>query len=477
MLIHDSKVFCLGCIVLLSASHTNAQTPVGDQLSRAQTKDGFYISWHEHIIDDSAIAGFALSGSDGLVVADIDNDGYEDIVSVHESDSEYDSGVHDPDFVPEPAGHVRIAFGSQDPNVWENITLAEGTDVPAPEDAAIADVNGDGYADIVVAAELSHLIYFENPGKSSRTTSWKRLILPMTRGRGSYLRVFLADFNNDGTPEIVAANKGAQRPGPKDYARKTPVSIFHNTTNPLDGDSWNEIELGRYSIPQNSEPVDLDGDGDLDIIVGSRGELRIVFFENTSIDNFLFKEWAIDIDGPIMHGFNLEYADLNHDGRLDIIGATRTGLQWIEQPLHFTDSWKSHQIGSFGPDSITGLAIADIDGDGHVDIIAGSYSRGSRTSDGDVDVNDPLGRIGWFKNPGKVDGIWIRHDISRRKRGMYDKFIARDLDRDGDIDFLATRGNSAPFDGVIWLEQRRDRVAQPAFRAARKNDSPEMPLP
>lgn len=56
-------------------------------LSNAQSADGSYISWQEHIIDEPELAGFALSGSDGLVMGDIDRDGHEDIVSVHESDT------------------------------------------------------------------------------------------------------------------------------------------------------------------------------------------------------------------------------------------------------------------------------------------------------------------------------------------------------------------------------------------------------
>jgi hypothetical protein len=59
---------------------------------------------------------------------------------------------------------------------------------------------------------------------------------------------------------------------------------------------------------------------------------------------------------------------------------------------------------------------------------------------------------------------------------MYDKFIARDVD-DGDIDFVGTRGNSAPYDGVYWLEQLRSNTPLPAFQRARTEDSPEMPLP
>ena len=468
----------LWIVALLLFAHTTtsySQLTVGDTPTRALATDGSFISWKEHIIDDRLTSGVPFNGSDGLEMADLDRDGIDDIVSVHESDSTYDSTA--PGETPPAMGHVRIAFGSNNPYDWTNITLAEGADASAAEDAAIADVNGDGFLDIMVAAELSHLIYFQNPGQDIRNRTWERLILPMTQGRGSYIRVFLADLDGDGRPEAVAPNKGAQRPTIADYRRSTPASIYKVTGDPLNGSNWQEIELGRFSNPRNSEPIDIDQDGDLDIIVGSNGENRIILFENIEPNNLNFEEHAIGVYGPRTNGFNMEFLDINNDGRLDIIGASGRTLTWFEQPEDVDHTWVSRSIGSFAPDSMTGFEIADINDDGLVDIIAGSYSRGPRTGDGEVDKNDSLGRIGWFENPGNIESEWVRHDISRRKRGMFDRFIARDLDNDGDIDFVGTRGNSDPYDGVFWLEQVRTNEALPAFQRARDEESEEVPLP
>jgi hypothetical protein len=459
---------CLGSPVL-------AQNLISESLTTARSDGGSYISWKEHIIDDRVLSGVPFSGSDGLEMADLDGDGIDDIVSVHESDSAYDSTT--PGETPPAMGHVRIAFGSNDPDSWTNITLAEGVEASAAEDAAIADVNGDGFLDIMIAAELSHLIYFQNPGQDIRNQVWERLILPMTRGRGSYIRVFLADLDGDGRPEAIAPNKGAQRPAVADYRRSTAASIYKFTGDPLDGSSWQEIELGRFSNPRNSEPIDIDQDGDLDIIVGSNGENRIILFENIDPDKLDFEEHAIGVYGPGTNGFNMEFIDINKDGRLDIIGGSGRTLSWLEQPENIDHAWISRSIGSFAPDSMTGFEIADINDDGLVDIIAGSYSRGPRMGDGEVDENDSLGRIGWFENPGEIESEWTRHDISRRKRGMFDRFIARDLDNDGDIDFVGTRGNSDPYDGVFWLEQVRSNEPRRNFQPARSEESDEIALP
>ena len=60
---------------------------------------------------------------------------------------------------------------------------------------------------------------------------------------------------------------------------------------------------------------------------------------------------------------------------------------------------------------------------------------------------------------------------------MLDKFVLIDLHEDGDMDFVSTRGNSYPYDGVFWLEQVRITDPVQGFTPAKEEESREVGLP
>jgi hypothetical protein len=472
---------------------------VADTPATATSQSGEFISWSEHLIDDEQInGGIPIRGGDGLVAGDIDKDGRPDIVSVHED-----------------SNHLRIAFGTGDPNRWELVTVGEGTEVAAIEDVAIGDVNGDGWPDLVAACEEAHLVYFQNPAVNVRTKVWPRLIPRITQQRGSWLRVFIVDLDQDGRMDIVGANKGATDiidPSSADLPVNRPTSLFVIDGDPLDQSAWREHVLLKKGVPNTALPVDIDNDGDWEILAADRiGEqMTILEIDNTnSSEEVSVREFPIRIvpgfeanDGwrGYSGAFQATFTDLDHDGRKDLIvnvvedsgsgqrGYSTSGLGWLRQPETLDKEWTYFRIGNTLPDLVIGIATADIDGDGDMDVITGGYSGLNILAGGysgaSRDEDDPrvtsastVGRIAWFENPGDPRASWLRHDVSRRVRGMYDGFIPADMDDDGDVDFVATRGNSGRFDGVFWLEQVRSGRPGAAFKPARDNESRALPLP
>jgi hypothetical protein len=465
--------------------------------SDARSTDGKIIAWKEHLVDDeSTNGGLAIRGGDGLITADIDKDGFVDIVSVHED-----------------SHHLRIAFGSTQPDVWTNVTVASGDAVASIEDVAVGDINGDGWPDLVAACEEAHLLYLQNPGAGARREPWPQLIPAIAQGRGSWLRVFIADMDQDGKLDVVGANKGAvDIIDPSLPRTRRPTSLFLIDGDPLEQASWREQVLSSEEVPNTAMPVDIDDDGDLDVLVAGRLSQEMTLLEVTGFR----EEGGIDVlPHPIRikagfpvpaqwrgtsSAFQSAFADLDGDGRKDLIVAVHespqalhasplmASLGWLKQPRQLDEPWTYYRIGDILPDVVIGIALTDINGDDHLDaiiggysglnIIAGSYSGASREMDDPrVSAASTVGRIAWFESPVDPRSSWKRHDISRRVRGMYDAFVPRDMDHDGDIDLIATRGNSGNLDGVFWLEQVRSDKPQPALIMARKIDSRALPLP
>ncbi|MFO7945218.1 MAG: VCBS repeat-containing protein [Armatimonadota bacterium] len=306
-----------------------AEGALSDMPTEARSAEtGEYISFVEHRIDDEGLTGVPMRGADGCVVADLDGDGHFDIVSCHEDSS-----------------HLRIAFGTADPDEWHTCTLASGDVVGGVEDAALGDLNGDGRIDIACACEKRHLVVFLSPDNPRQMDAWVPVKLQESLGRGSWIRTGIADINDDGKPDIIGVNKG-----------RTNFSYFTLEGEASDPAAWHEQVIGKHAKPINARAVDIDDDGDLDVMAASRGEKMIVLYENTG-GGTSWTEHPVHTGKPASEGFMMEFTDLDGDGRLDIITeADHDGLVfWLRQPESFDEGWPVHIIGDLGPDDPTGL--------------------------------------------------------------------------------------------------------------------------
>ncbi len=186
-----------------------------------------------------------------------------------------------------------------------------------PINAVITDLNHDGRPDIValVSQEWEEIWAFVNDGRGRFTN---RLLWGSTNPDFGSSWISVVDLDGDGDPDIVYSNGDAF-----DYAPPN--------SRPWQGVQWLE-NLGDFrfafhriaDLPGASSPqaVDLDGDGDLDIVVVSANNdwdnpvaPSLVWLENDGRQRFTMRTIA---SSPT-HLITLAAGDLNGDGRPDLV--------------------------------------------------------------------------------------------------------------------------------------------------------------
>ena len=164
---------------------------------------------------------------------------------------------------------------------------------------------------------------------------------------------------------------------------------------------------------------DIDADGDLDILAGTSW-LRNDGDGEWELFN-LFDAINQEADRNIL-------VDMDGDGDLDALigyGHDQTGtLAWYEQPLDAEGLWTEHPIAILGPAQVHSVDVADIDGDGDLDVVAGEHLNRSP-----FDL-----RMYVFENEGP--DIWRRHDVYSGDE-HHDGGQLVDLDQDGDLDIIS----------------------------------------
>ena len=284
------------------------------------------------------------------------------------------------------------------------------------------DVNHDGAPDVVTVGWMTDgLWWYENPKKLG--AAWQRhLIAHSVETEGGWM----ADLNGDGKPDLALAHYGHAGVFWVDFAGPEPKVHYVG---------------GREQDGHGIGMADVDGDGKVDILL-PRG-----WFKNIDAGRDKW-EWHSDWNlGDA--GFPIIGYDVNNDGKLDIIygHGHSYGLYWLEQQGDSANRrWVKHTIDeSFS--QAHALALADIDGDGEMELLTGKRYRGH--DGGDPGSYDPL--VVYYYKIDRKTGSFTRIPVSiNGTAGVGTQFIIADLDGDGDID-LATAGKT----GVHFFENMK----------------------
>ena len=188
---------------------------------------------------------------------------------------------------------------------------------------AFGDLDGDGDDDMLLGEWRDRVMYYRNdgPGSSSGNRLLPRWTLvdsaAATLTRGRNTTPTLGDLDGDGDLDLlIGESSGALNYYRNDGGTRAPD--FQ-----LVSDEFQDIDIGRRSVPTL---VDLDRDGDLDLAVGSEiSGLRLFLNEGTAREP-VFVE--IEPFGPEVPAFTTPvFADIDGDGDLDLVtGGNGGGL-------------------------------------------------------------------------------------------------------------------------------------------------------
>jgi len=192
------------------------------------------------------------------------------------------------------------------------------THTDADEQKAIgtADIDGDGYLDLVLPAgiRLPEIEWWRNPGKSSRATMWEKHSLGKTINMAKMIE--MADVNGDGRLDVVATDSEHVDSG---------LFWFEAPASAVTGE-WKRHDIVKgYNGLDSLSVGDLNGDGRPDIVIGeTKDKLRLAIYENVGGG----KSWKEHIvsEGKESHkGANA--IDLDGDGDLDLVSIAYFGFK------------------------------------------------------------------------------------------------------------------------------------------------------
>ena len=372
------------------------------------------VAWFENL-DERGTFGSrrelstSAEGARFITVADLDGDGENDVVA---ASSYYPS--NNTSWYENTDGQGLFATGK-----------IISDKLIGPESIAIADLDGNGTPDVIVASSDDNRVSsFSNNGDGAFGIPQPVLTHPV--GLGS---IATADFDGDGDLDVLAGSNSDNK-----------VAWYEN----LDGTGHftaARIITTQASRVETVRAADLDGDGDLDAISASFGDDKIAWYENLDgLGNFGPQQI---ISRRSNGAIDLHTADLDGDGDIDVLSASAIDgiIAWYRNE-DGQGNFGSLQILTRRAISAEWVSSADLDGDGDIDVLSAAYGDG---------------KIAWYENEDGNGSFSSTQTIAIREGSV--TVEATDLDNDGDLDLVTTQFGTNATGGILsWIEQTENKV-------------------
>ncbi|MCA9200334.1 MAG: VCBS repeat-containing protein, partial [Planctomycetales bacterium] len=248
-------------------------------------------------------------------------------------------------------------------------------------------------------------------------------------GRGGLAETrsaIVVDFDQDGDLDILASS------------RRTKQIVWVENLDGRGSFSDEQVLAETLEPVTRIQTIDLDADGDLDIVYQSFFGTSLTWLQQQS-GRLLESRTLISSDSAIS---DFQLGDLDGDHDIDIVTAESDAdrIAWFAQqngPEDFSDRKNI----STSADSVRSLALADIDGDGDLDVLSASALDDS---------------VQWFEN---ADGQGQFAEaklinVPQRANSRVSFVTTADLDGDGDADVMTT---SYLLGRVVWYENLGNR--------------------
>ena len=359
------------------------------------------------------------------------------------------------------AGPASAAFG-QTATFAPVVTYASGAAASYPTSLAVADVNGDGRLDVLIAnngsSTLAVLLGNGAGGFALQATA------PSTGAGTNPNGLVVADVNGDGKPDALTANNGNHSVsvllgnGSGNFTLQAPAATTSTTSGPyslavadVNGDGKPDVlaanngtdrldvllgnGMGGFTVqtpavatgtgggPQSVAVADVNADGKPDALVANYGANTVSVLLGTGTGSFVLQAVAPGT-GANSQPVSLAVADVNRDGKPDVltanVGSNTVGVLLGNGAGGFTLQAPASATGT--GTSPQGVAVADVNGDGKPDLLTANTLTSTMSvllgnSSGTFTLQAPAVSIG--------------------ASGLPQRLVAADVNNDGKPDVLA----------------------------------------